>query len=111
MNLILAHRSSIIQDQHLYCFKINDIIIKLMKVKKLPVFFLFLLIAIFLLVFYLNKGDGFGIKNTQSLKQSETETYVSPISIDYLRTLKIVSEPLKIEEELQNGSNYKRYIA
>lgn len=40
-----------------------------------------------------------------------TGTYVSPISIDYLRTLNIQSSPIKIEEELANGSNYKRYIA
>lgn len=35
----------------------------------------------------------------------------SPISIDYLRSLNIVSEKVKIEEELADGSNYKRYIA
>lgn len=35
----------------------------------------------------------------------------SPISINYLRSLNIVSEKVKIEEELADGSNYKRYIA
>ncbi|OGC57923.1 hypothetical protein A3H26_00605 [candidate division WWE3 bacterium RIFCSPLOWO2_12_FULL_36_10] len=36
---------------------------------------------------------------------------MSPISIDYLRSLNIQSDSVKIEEELSNGSNYKRYIA
>ncbi len=35
----------------------------------------------------------------------------SPISIDYLRSINISSEKIQIEEELTNGSNYKRYIA
>lgn len=35
----------------------------------------------------------------------------SPISVNYLRSLNIVSEKVKIEEELADGSNYKRYIA
>ena len=82
-----------------------------MKLRKLPIFFLFLLITVFLLIFYLNKGESFGIKNKQSLEKSETNTDVSPISINYLRTLEIVTESLKIEEELQDGSNYKRYLA
>ncbi|OGC45552.1 hypothetical protein A2V49_01065 [candidate division WWE3 bacterium RBG_19FT_COMBO_34_6] len=33
------------------------------------------------------------------------------MSIDYLRSLKIDSDKLKIEEELTKGSNYNRYIA
>ena len=35
----------------------------------------------------------------------------SPISINYLRSLNIVSEKIKIEEDLADGSNYKKYIA
>jgi len=38
------------------------------------------------------------------------ESYVSPISIDYLRTLNIQSDPVKIEEELPDSINYKQYI-
>jgi len=34
----------------------------------------------------------------------------SPISIDYLRSLKVDSKKLLIEKELENGSNYKQYI-
>lgn len=41
----------------------------------------------------------------------ETPSYVSPISIDYLRSLDIQSEKVTIEQELSRGSNYKRYIA
>lgn len=46
-------------------------------------------------------------KANQKVVKSES----SPISIDYLRTLNIISEKIKIEEELANGSNYTRYIA
>jgi len=35
----------------------------------------------------------------------------NPISIDYLRSLKIDSDAPTIEQELSSGSNYKRYIA
>jgi len=35
----------------------------------------------------------------------------SPISIEYLRSLPINSEAIKIENEVEKGSNYKRYIA
>lgn len=37
--------------------------------------------------------------------------YISPLSIDYLRTLAIDSPIPTIEQELEPGSNYKRYIA
>src|SRR3989339_913328 len=37
--------------------------------------------------------------------------FFSPIGIEYLRSLEISSEKVKIDEELQDGSNYKRYIA
>lgn len=51
-------------------------------------------------------------KNT-SFKENQkvVKSVVSPISIDYLRSINISSEKVKIEEELTNGSNYKRYIA
>jgi hypothetical protein len=55
------------------------------------------------------------IKNNQVKKQiivsspSNTKN-LSPISIDYLRSLNIDSEKIKIEETLEEGSNYKRYI-
>lgn len=42
---------------------------------------------------------------------SVIETYQSPISIDYLRKLNIQSDVVQIEQELADGSNYKRYIA
>jgi len=34
----------------------------------------------------------------------------SPISIDYLRSIKIVGSKITIEEELKQGSNYNQYI-
>ncbi len=41
----------------------------------------------------------------------ESTTFISPISIDYLRSLDFEASDLVLEEELQKGSNYKRYIA
>lgn len=40
-----------------------------------------------------------------------TFKYVSPISINYLRTKPIETSNINIEETLSAGSNYKRYIA
>ena len=48
---------------------------------------------------------------TGAEKKAEEPVYVSPISIDYLRTLKIDSPAPVIEEELSDGSNYKKYVA
>ncbi len=52
------------------------------------------------------------IKKNTSFKENQkvVKSVVSPISIDYLRSINISSEKVKIEEELTNGSNYKRYI-
>jgi dipeptidyl aminopeptidase/acylaminoacyl peptidase len=48
---------------------------------------------------------------TSDEQKTEEPGYVSPISIDYLRTLKIDSPAPVIEEELSDGSNYKKYVA
>lgn len=45
------------------------------------------------------------------LTMPSQKMFQSTISIDYLRSLEIDSEALVIEEELADGSNYKRYIA
>lgn len=50
-------------------------------------------------------------KTTSNVNQKIIPSNPSPISIDYLRSLNIVSEKVKIEEELADGNNYKRYIA
>lgn len=50
-------------------------------------------------------------KTTDQVNLFETKSYISPISISYLRSLEITSEEVKIEEELVEGSNYKRYLA
>src|SRR3989339_2132897 len=76
---------------------------------------LILIISFVVTIFIkLNKNDQTIVKpkNTTSIineKVSNTET--SPINIDYLRSLNISSEKIKIEEELTDGSNYQRYIA
>lgn len=49
--------------------------------------------------------------SSQKVKSSNINKVISPISIDYLRSLKIDSEAVKIEEELEDGDNYKRFIA
>lgn len=64
--------------------------------------------------FYDFKNNGIsGVQKivTSGVETSATTSTVSPISIDYLRSLKIVADGIKIEEELTPGSNYKRYIA
>lgn len=56
-------------------------------------------------------------KNTESSKSTVSDSlpvdslYISPISIDYLRGQEFNSPEVKIEQQLSNGSNYKRYIA
>lgn len=42
---------------------------------------------------------------------NDKEKLISPIDINYLRSQAYESQAPKIEEELPNGSNYKRYIA
>jgi len=49
------------------------------------------------------------VMDTSSIK--EHETYLSNISINYLKSLDIDSKKPNIEEELEDGVNYKRYIA
>lgn len=50
-------------------------------------------------------------KASSDANQMVIKSGASPISIDYLRSLNISSEKVKIEEKLAAGSNYKRYIA
>ncbi|MFA6982067.1 MAG: alpha/beta fold hydrolase [Patescibacteria group bacterium] len=65
-----------------------------------------------ILIYILNKNDKVADDMNEPIKDiSQNESYISPISIDYLRSLMIDSPTPLIEEELENGSNYKRYIA
>ena len=67
-------------------------------------------LILFILIFIIFKKDS--QKNEHVITETqERKEYVSPISIEYLRSLKIDSNELKIEEELDDGGNYKRYIA
>lgn len=74
-----------------------------------------ILVAIIVLslgaIFVLVKNNS--LKNVPSKISTliEIKPYVSPISISYLRSLNITSDEVKIEQELADGSNYKRYIA
>lgn len=70
------------------------------------------LLVVLLFSFFGKKVKSTAIQvESPSTKDISTGTYVSPISIDYLRTLNIQSDVVKIEQELPNGSSYKRYIA
>ena len=77
---------------------------------------LLILIISFVVVIFikLNKNNQTKVK-TENIASIINETVVnseaSPINIDYLRSLNISSAKIKIEEELVEGSNYKRYIA
>lgn len=76
--------------------------------KKFSVFFLTVIILISLLaVFFPAKKDS----KDNLVKDLPVKSIPSPISIEYLRSLQIISDEIKIEEELDRGSNYKRYIA
>ncbi len=77
--------------------------------KKLPYLFLILVVLLLLITLYLISKKP--AKTTQTPEKNVTKSYTSPISVDYLRSLNIQSDQVKIEEELPNGSNYKRYIA
>lgn len=57
--------------------------------------------------------DG-GLENTvlpATTTEAKSKIYQSPIGIDYLRAIKIDTQPVVIENELAPGSNYKRYYA
>ena len=76
--------------------------------KKFSVFFLTAIALISLLaVFFPAKKDS----KDNLVKDLSVKSIPSPISIDYLRSLQITSDEIKIEEELDRGSNHKRYIA
>jgi len=82
---------------------------------KKPLIMFLILTLIFIVVLLFSSDNNLSKvipkKITSSIKQKVIKTNASPISIDYLRSLNIVSEKVKIEEELADGSNYKRYIA
>jgi len=66
---------------------------------------IFVVILLTIILVVVNQG------RTAKEVSTNTSPNPSPISIDYLRSLKIDSEKIKIEEELEDGSNYKRYTA
>ena len=77
--------------------------------KKLLKLIVFLIALSIVFTIYLKLGKS--IKTPSIREENKIVAYISPISIDYLRSLNIQSDSVKIEEELSNGSNYKRYIA
>ena len=50
-------------------------------------------------------------ENISVNQEVTTPSYQSPISIPYLRSIKIESTNLNIEQKLADGSNYERFIA
>ena len=82
--------------------------------KSLIIFLIVIIIFLTLIFVSTNKNNlikEMPKKTTSSINQRVIKSDASPISIDYLRSLNITSEKVKIEEELVDGSNYKRYIA
>jgi dipeptidyl aminopeptidase/acylaminoacyl peptidase len=85
-------------------------------------YLLFLLVSLLLITagYFLSKEGWLNIgkisiKNSNSNPQIETIDPVnrqidSPISINYLRKIKIDSDVYIIEQKLDNGSNYEKYI-
>jgi len=80
--------------------------------KKLTLLFI-LLILVFLLVgvFILKKRIIVKGPLINTTTRSDKVAVNSPISIDYLRSLKIDAKKPVIDEGLENGINYKQYIA
>ncbi|MBP7859562.1 alpha/beta hydrolase [Patescibacteria group bacterium] len=83
--------------------------------KKLIYFLIFISSAFgLLLVYSFSKKDSTYLVRQVVQKSTETKSdtkYVSPLSVEYLRNLKINESNLQIEKELSNGTNYKKYIA
>lgn len=80
--------------------------------KKLTLLFIVFIIVFLLLgIFFLKKRVIVKSPFTKTTTSSIKTVVNSPISIDYLRSLKIDAKKPVIEEELENGINYKQYIA
>jgi len=77
------------------------------KIYILIIVLCFFVLAYYLINVYTKKPNS----TVNSKREKSTPQQLSPISISYLRSLQITSEKPKIEEELSDGSNYKRYIA
>ena len=59
---------------------------------------------------FMQRGPVIPISQTLNIDQT-SETYVSPISIDYLRSLTYSGSQISIEQTLPDGANYRQYIA
>jgi len=89
-----------------------------MKISRIILLLLFVCILGFYI--FLKNQNGFIFSNISYIESNaslatktnpNTAKYVSPISIEYLRSLKIEGSDLKIEQTLSDGYNYKKYIA
>jgi dipeptidyl aminopeptidase/acylaminoacyl peptidase len=80
------------------------------KVKYLLLIFI-LILGIFFITNVLGKRDPVTPNSPAKSSSVRANNYVSPISVDYLRTLDVKADGPSIEQELEDGSNYKRYIA
>ena len=61
-------------------------------------------------IFLFKGSSGGSIETYVGFNPTTIPTYLSPISIDYLRSIEFKQGEITIEETLSNGSNYKRYI-
>lgn len=83
-------------------------------------YILFIAIILFLIVYYGNKNfSNFDEKAKVNLETNEEmkpdkileDRYISPISIEYLRSLKFESQKLKIERLVSVNASYSSYLA
>lgn len=82
----------------------------MLRLKYLALLLLTILVAVGFV--FIRKKNNVVTANFPVVSSNAIEVkYVSPISIDYLRSLNIQSAKPVIEKELEPGSNYKRYIA
>lgn len=80
---------------------------------------IFTILGIGIVFWILSKQVDIRKELTEVTKTTQSETapqkgtiqrYMSPISIEYLRSLKITPTELKIEENLRNGVNYSNFL-
>lgn len=75
------------------------------------ILFIFLLIGTFTLTAFNKDQNPSYTENAFSVNQLPQNKYSSEIDINYLKSLDLDAPKLQIEQQLENGSNYSRYIA
>ncbi|MEK9178910.1 MAG: alpha/beta fold hydrolase, partial [Patescibacteria group bacterium] len=69
-----------------------------------------IMVAVWVVTSYLPR-DSKTVSKKTAYKNFTTAQYISPISVDYLRSVEIKSKAPTFESEIPEGGNYKQYIA